>query len=223
MAREGISGLSETERAQIPQRLDRGVPLYRERLRAVFEKHPEIQHMSFENFVEAQLVWDETMADRAARYLKAHPERYLVVLAGDGHVIPSGIPARFTRLTGVKPATVLQGESKAIPGDGGDYLLVSDPVELPPSGKLGVMLDTSGERLVVSDFSDNSAAEEAGILEKDRIVKLDGEFIGSFADLKLMLMHKRPGDRVSRTRCSRAHAPISRRVFLRNFQAFVSP
>ena len=27
--------------------------------------------MSFENFVEAQLIWDESMAERAARYLEA--------------------------------------------------------------------------------------------------------------------------------------------------------
>jgi uncharacterized iron-regulated protein len=80
VAREGLAGLSSTERAQIPQQLDRSVPGYRERLRAVFDQHPEIRHMSFENFIEGQLVWDETMANQAARYLEAHPESYLVVL-----------------------------------------------------------------------------------------------------------------------------------------------
>lgn len=199
VARGGISGLTEAERARIPQQLDRGVPGYRERLRAAFDRHPEIQHMSFDNFVEAQLVWDETMAKQSARYLEAHPERYLVVLAGEGHVIRSGIPARFARRSGVEPAIVLQGESKEFAPEDGDYLLVSETVELPRGGKLGVMLDTRENGVVVSDFSDDSAAREAGILKHDRIVKLDGAFIRSFADLKLTLMDKRPGDAVSVT------------------------
>lgn len=200
VAREGISALSDAERAQLPAQLDHNnLPGYRQRLRAVFEQHPEIQHMSFDKFVEAQLLWDETMAERAARYLKAHPQRFLVVLAGEGHVIRSGIPARFARISGVEPVTVLQGQSKEIAPEDGDYLLLSEPVELPPSGKLGVMLDTRDDRVVVSDFSQDSAAKDAGILKQDQIVKLDGEFIASFADLKLTLMDKRPGDSVSVT------------------------
>jgi uncharacterized iron-regulated protein len=199
VAREGLSGLSDEERAQVPQRLDRSVPGYRERLRAVFDQHPEIRHMSFENFVEGQLVWDETMANQAARYLEAHPERHLVVLAGDGHVIRSGIPARFARIRGVKPATVLQGAAEEMAPEDGDYLLRSEPVELPRGGKLGVLLDTGDGRVVVSDFSHDSAAKEAGILQQDQIVMLDGTFIASFAELKLRLMHKRPGEVVSVT------------------------
>ena len=69
VAQEGISSLSDTERAQFPAQLDHDVPGYRERLQAVFDEHPEIQHMNFENFVDAQLIWDESMAERAARYL----------------------------------------------------------------------------------------------------------------------------------------------------------
>ncbi len=199
VAREGISGLSKDERAQIPQRLDRGVAGYRERLRAVFEQHPEIQHMSFEKFVEAQLIWDETMAEAAASYVEKYPERYLVVLAGDGHVTRTGIPVRFARRSGVEPATVLQGESKEIGREEGDFLLVSNRLELPPGGKLGVMLDTRENRVVVTGFSDDSAARDAGILKQDQIVKLEGEFLKSFADLKLILMDKRPGDAVTVT------------------------
>jgi len=199
VAREGISGLSDAERAQFPAQLDRNLPGYRERLHAVFNEHPEIQHMNFENFVDAQLIWDEAMAERAARYLEAHPSRHLVVLAGDGHVIRSGIPARFARLSGVEPASVLQGESKEIAPENGDYRLVSETIELPPGGKLGVMFDTRGDRVVVSEFGEDSAAKDVGILKQDQIVKLDEKRIASFVDVKLMLMDKRPGDVVSVT------------------------
>lgn len=199
VARKGLSGLSGAERAQIPADLDRDVPGYRNRLHAVFKLHPELRHMHFENFVDAQLVWDETMAERAARYIKTHPKRYLVVLAGGGHVSRSGIPARFARRSGVEPVTVLQGEPREFAPEDGDYLLVSEAIELPRAGKLGVMLDRRGNRIFVSDFGENSAAKDAGILENDRIVKLNGKPVKDFADLKLTLMDTRPGDVVSVT------------------------
>jgi hypothetical protein len=153
--------------------------------------------MSFENFVEAQLIWDESMAERAARYLDAHPGRRLVVLAGDGHVTRSGIPARLGRRSGVEAVNLLQGEPKEFAPEGADYVLVSKTIELPRVGKIGVMLDTSGDRVVVSDFSEDSAAKDIGILTQDRIVELDGKPIASLADLKFALIDKRPGDAVS--------------------------
>jgi uncharacterized iron-regulated protein len=197
VAKEGIAGLSEAERAQFPAELELDLPGYRERLRAVFDEHPEIQHMSFENFVEAQLIWDESMAERAARYLEAHPGRRLVVLAGDGHVIRSGIPARFTLRTGVAVANVLQGASpQEAASEDADYVLVSEAIELPHRGMLGVMLDTSGGRIAVLGFTGGSAAKEVGLLEGDQIAALDGEPVASLTDLKLALMDKRPGDLV---------------------------
>ena len=78
-----------------------------------------------------------------------------------------------------------------------DYVLVSETIELPRVGKIGVTLDTSGDRLVVSDFSEDSAAKDIGILSQDRIVELDGKPIASLADLKVALIDKRPGDVVS--------------------------
>jgi uncharacterized iron-regulated protein len=197
VSQEGISGLSDAERAQLPTDLDREVAGYRERLQAIFDEHPEIQHMSFENFLEAQLIWDESMAERAARYLEAHPDRHLVVLAGDGHVTRSGIPARFSRRSGLEVAVVLQGDPKETAPEDADYVLVSETIELPRGGKLGVMLDTSGDRLVVSAFVEDSAAKDVGILDQDQIVALEGKPIANLADLKVVLIDKRPGDVVS--------------------------
>ena len=153
--------------------------------------------MNFENFVDAQLIWDESMAERAARYIEAHPDRHLVVLAGDGHVTRSGIPARFTRRSGVEAVNLLQGEPTEIAPEDADYVLVSEVIELVRGGLLGVLLDTSGDRLVISGFSEDSAAKDAGILAQDRITELDGKPIANLADLKLALIDKRPGDVVS--------------------------
>jgi membrane-associated protease RseP (regulator of RpoE activity) len=175
--------------------------------------------MSIENFLEAQLIWDESMAERAARYLEAHPDRYLVVLAGDGHVTRSGIPARFSRRSGVEAVNVLQGEPKEVAPEDADYVLVSETIELPRGGRLGVILDTTGDRLVVSDFAEDSAAKDVGILIQDRIIELEGKPIASLADLKLVLMDKRPGDvvstKVERVRSGQATREASFSVTLR--------
>ncbi len=52
----------------------------------------------FNRFVEAQVLWDETMADTIVSYSQDHPETQMVVLAGQGHLVYGyGIPSRVER------------------------------------------------------------------------------------------------------------------------------
>ena len=44
-----------------------------------------------------QVLWDETMADGAARWLAGDPGGQIVILAGDGHCHDTGIVARLKR------------------------------------------------------------------------------------------------------------------------------
>ncbi len=44
-----------------------------------------------------QVVWDETMADTAAKWLLANPQGHLVILAGTGHCHDSAIIHRLQR------------------------------------------------------------------------------------------------------------------------------
>ncbi|MDH4100990.1 MAG: ChaN family lipoprotein, partial [Nitrospirota bacterium] len=51
-----------------------------------------------ERFLQVQLLWDETMAESVANYLKANRDHKMVVLAGGGHVqYGLGIPKRAFR------------------------------------------------------------------------------------------------------------------------------
>lgn len=53
---------------------------------------------SLENMYAAQVVWDETMADNAARWLTQLGDKsQLIVFAGAGHCHRSAIPARISR------------------------------------------------------------------------------------------------------------------------------
>ncbi|MBC7978197.1 MAG: ChaN family lipoprotein [Myxococcales bacterium] len=78
-----------------------------------------------------QVIWDETMADTAARWLAAHPDGHVVLLAGNGHCHDSAVVHRLQR-RGVATAISIRGVIEDDDGSVGaalarpinDYLLV---------------------------------------------------------------------------------------------------
>ena len=197
VAEGGIASLSKTEASRIPADIDRGNEQYRSHLKAVFDMHPKEEGVDFEHFLDVQLLWDEGMAERAARYLKAHPEKTLVVLAGAGHLeYGRGIPRRLLRRVPVPAATVINGSQRPFDPALADFLLYPREVDLPATGLLGVMLDTdsAGEGLGVQGFADTSGAKDAGLKEGDRIARVGNNPIASYADIRIALMDSRPGE-----------------------------
>jgi uncharacterized iron-regulated protein len=193
--RSGLEGLSEEERAAVPAEIDRSDEAYHERLRRVFDHHPQGGSQVFERFLDVQLIWDEGMAERAARYLQENPRRTLAVLAGSGHIAyRSGIPNRVARRTGLKTAVLLPVESGSLEPGIADFLISSTAEPLPPAGRLGARIETAGEQLKVAGFEPGSGAEEAGMRVDDRVVAIDGQALARFADLRVALLDKRPGD-----------------------------
>ena len=79
----------------------------------------------------------------------------------------------------------------------GDYLIMPKRIELPPSGKLGVFLDTEESPPEISGFSQTSGAAEAGVKEGDIILKIDDLKITSYTDIRLALMDRQVGDKVT--------------------------
>jgi uncharacterized iron-regulated protein len=193
----GIEALDAAEAEQIPADIDRDHQAYRDRVKAVYDMHPKDEDADFEHFLDVQLLWDEGMAERAASYVKANPERALVVLAGSGHVeYGHGIPRRLTRRVEVPTATVLSGVMRPFDPAMADFVLYPKRVELPVSGLLGVMLDTEseGEGIGVQGFSEDSGAKAAGVEEGDRIVGVGENSIDGYADIRIALMDRRPGE-----------------------------
>lgn len=195
----GIEGLTTEERARIPAQLDRSDSAYQARIKAVFDQHPGQGSKRFDRFMEVQLLWDEGMAERAARYLIDHPQKTLVILAGAGHIeYGQGIPKRLLRRVSVTDATLLNATQRELDPSAADYLLFPGRVELPATGMLGVMLDEQddGQGALVLGFGDGSGAQAAGIKEGDRIVRISDQPVTGYADIRIALLDRQPGQRV---------------------------
>lgn len=107
VAREGLSALTEHERAQIAREIDLGNMAHREFLRKAFGEHTHSDLKSFENFYTAQAVWEETMAETISSHLGTKGGK-MIVFAGNGHIVHKfGIPERTARRLPVSIATIV--------------------------------------------------------------------------------------------------------------------
>ena len=196
VAKVGVAGLSEQQRAYLPKEILPADPDYRNRLREAYEGHPSKKPNAFDHFVEAQLVWDEGMAESAAAYLTANPGRRMVILAGAGHLLfGSGIPKRLERRTHATYDIVLNSGVEAEPQIA-DYILLSKKQKLPPAGVLGVSLEEKSGECRIHSFSPGSAGEKAGLKRGDVLAEIDSKKISTVADMHLALWDKKPGDHV---------------------------
>ncbi len=196
IAKSGIAGLSPQERAYLPKEIVPADEDYKNRLRPAFEGHGSAKPGAFDHFVEAQLVWDEAMAESAATYLNANPGRKMVILAGSGHIVfGAGIPQRLERRTHAAYAIVLNNEED-LEARMGDYLVLGKSQELPPAGALGVNLEAKKGFETIRSLSPGGAAEKAGLKKGDVLLEVEGQPIHKLADLRVVLWDKKPGDRV---------------------------
>jgi uncharacterized iron-regulated protein len=124
VASQGLESLTAEEKKHIPPiseiRTDNAE--YRQLLLEVFQQHQKAAQgnsTAFERFLQAQVLWDETMAEKIAEFVKANPDYQVVVLAGKGHIIYGyGIPSRVERRLGVgnvKVRSVLFNSSENLP------------------------------------------------------------------------------------------------------------
>jgi uncharacterized iron-regulated protein len=116
VATQGLESLTTEDEKYIPPvseiRTDNAE--YRQMLLEVYQQHQKAgqgNSRAFERFLQAQVLWDETMAEKIAEFVKANPDYQVIVLAGKGHIIYGyGIPSRVERRLGtgkVKARSVL--------------------------------------------------------------------------------------------------------------------
>jgi uncharacterized iron-regulated protein len=127
VAQSGLESLSASDRQFIPPLadIDTDDPDYRQMIRQFYDLHHQHGHgnsTSFDRFFTAQVLWDETMAEKIAQFHQANPDYQVVVLVGQGHVVYDyGIPSRVARRLNPEQfvqRTVLLGESPEMPASG---------------------------------------------------------------------------------------------------------
>lgn len=192
VARKGLYSLDEEQQRQIPDTMDFDNSRYRETLRSVFQMHDMMQkdrEMDFNHFLQSQILWDESMANKASQFIKNNPDFTLVILAGNGHLrYRHGVPQRLKRLTAQEPVVIVQDDE--LGADIADYILLTTPLEGKPTPLLGVMVDTDNkDKVVVQNVVPDSLAGKADIKKGDVLVEIDNKPLKTFSDLKLALLY----------------------------------
>ncbi len=188
VARKGIDSLTEEEKRKLPKEIDFSNLEYKNYLFRIYKMHSHGDLKKFINFYQSQLLWDETMAETSANYIKKHPKKTLIVLAGNGHLAYGyGIPDRVKRRVNVKRAIILQGEQPE--KEKGDIFIFTEIMKGTVSKKLGVYVKETEKGLLVEELVKTSIAEKSGIKKGDLIVSFNGKPVKTVEDLKLLLIN----------------------------------
>lgn len=119
----GIDELGAHERQQLPVEYDFSNEAYADYLEGVLAEHMDTESPDFsgltQRFIQAQLTWDEFMAESIARDINAGGDGVWVAVVGSGHVQNRwGIPGRVTRrVEGVTDLTIV---CSTVPADATD-------------------------------------------------------------------------------------------------------
>ncbi len=197
--------LSAEQKTSLPEDRNLDLPGYTDRLEAVHGFHQNhIKKGDLAGFIQSQAMWDETMADTAAKYLIANPSTRMVILAGSQHTRKdSGMPPRVASRLPVKQASVLNISNENSPEDLArttDFFFLVPPVTLEPIGKMGLVLATDQEGkqkgLKVNDISPAGKAGQAGVQKGDILIAINDTAVNSMEDVQLILMNFQAGDQV---------------------------
>ena len=214
VGQQGITGLSPEDRAKLPE-MDLSDKTHRRYIASIYKSHQAGSAKDFENFYQAQCLWDEAMAETLFRFLQSAEGKgkTVLVIVGSGHVAYEfGIPKRLHRRTPLLYKTIILREWKKNLENGfnlnkffsplAHFLWITKPA--PPEKKrprIGVILreqqDPKGvwiERVIPQ-----SPAEKAGLLSGDQLFAIDGKEVTKVKEIQDALAEKGWGKDVSVT------------------------
>jgi uncharacterized iron-regulated protein len=202
----GTDSLTREVQESLPKDRNLDMQGYSERLSVMHNIHMQGNHGSGaeSGFIQAQGIWDETMAVNITNFLTEHPGYQLVVLAGSQHTRKdSGIPPRVARRMAVQQVSVINIYSDSAPADleqVADYFFLATPTELPESPKMGIILDTQTENgqsvLTISQLSPHGKAAAAGLQTGDILKEVNGYPVSDMADLRIGMLGAKTGQTI---------------------------
>ena len=175
IAREGLAALGPEDRGQIAEKFLIDDRKYREELQEEYRRHAPGNIKSFETFYEAQLAWDETMAETLVAALRVLPSgAQILVLAGKGHVLKgAGIPQAALKRMPHSSKTVIpvpvNYPFRVLSPDLADYLWVTRPFEEVHPPRLGIQVKAlpDSQGLEVVEVTPGGPAAQAGFQKGD--------------------------------------------------------
>lgn len=199
VGQNGIVSLTPEERSQIAATIDFDDAAHRAYLKQGFDLHPRGGIRDFESFYEAQLSWEETMAETLAELLTGMDQGgQVLVLIGKGHIAHGfGVPERVDKRAPHPFRTILPIPVDALDGPPGpdlaDYVWITEKSTVfQHRGRLGIMVKPAATQgLEVMGVVPDSPAAKAGIMPGDVIVSLDGASINSVEDLHQAFLQKK--------------------------------
>ncbi len=202
-----IDNLTAEQKEFLPSEMRLDLDGYVERLAQTFEMHGQanLAEGKLSGFLQAQALWDETMAESISLYLKENPTRSMIVLAGSQHTRnDSGIPPRVAARLDVAQASVVNRAttrlSAAELAKTADYLFLLEADEFKPQGKIGIVLEEkdSGEETMmrILEVNPQSNAKTAGIQKDDILIFIDELAIHTMDDVRLALLDKAVGETI---------------------------
>jgi uncharacterized iron-regulated protein len=162
VAHKGLESLAADERAQLPAELNLTDATHRAWFDGLMEsmggtsahskksesedssESPHDEMPTADQIYAVQVIWDESMADGAAKWLTANPTGRVIILAGNGHCHDSAIVNRLKR-RGIKDTVSVRPSldsdvSEVLAQPMNDYVFV---LQMPPEMKAKLKADES--------------------------------------------------------------------------------
>jgi len=214
VGQQGITGLSPEDRAKLPE-MDLSDKEHRHYMASIYKSHQAGSAKDFENFYQAQCLWDEAMAETLFQFLQSAGGRgkTVLVIVGSGHVaFDFGIPKRLYRRTPLLYKTIILKEWKKNVEDDFNSNEVSSPLAhflwitkpAPPEKKrprIGILLrETEDPKGIwIERVIPGSPAEKAGLLSGDQFLAIDGKEVTKVKEIQDALAEKGWGKDVNVT------------------------
>lgn len=211
VAQEGIENLSVEDSLRLPQ-MDLTDKKHRAYIESIYKGHEGGLAKDFEKFYQAQVLWDEGMAENLSKFLSSQEGqgKTVIVLAGNGHILYRlGIPNRFYRRMSLPYKTLILKEWKMGMAEDpeytqssrslADYLWITHPSPLEKKRpRIGLVLKekAEGAEILIERVIEGTPAEKAGLLAGDRLLAIDGKEISKLKDIHDAVVQKGRGKEI---------------------------
>jgi len=195
IAHSGLDSLTPDERLQVAGEFHLDDPANRKRIQKEYVEHQRGAIKNFETFFEAQLAWEETMAQTLTRQVQQKETGCIIMAAiGKGHIDDRlGVPYLARLRTPHEYKTVapvpIDYPFSTLDPDLADYVIITDRSEPFHRPRLGITIQPapSGRGIEILGVLGGTPAALAHLSKGDIILSVDGSPVNSIEEIHQVL------------------------------------